>query len=385
MRQRSIQALREEHADTQKRLSDLVDGTPPGSWSAKQQREYDQGMKELDGIRSEINQIEDVHQRIAAEVMGHAPSGSPFAVKVNGRMVPVISSRAKLADHFSPADDESDFSLAGYVRNAMGIETPRNAVTSGPALVPDFIGAEIIDSVRAASAISESGASTIVIDGPTNLAKITGDPTVYQHDEGVEDIMESSPTFAPVTLNPKSLVAAIPLTAEVVADSPNLDSALQVSIAAAFAKKLDVLSLATILADATIPTSAAGQDPATWAGVMAAVGAALAVDQRLPVSYIGSEADFIARAGQTTTDGAWLGRPPVLADMLELPTTGIAAGTGVFGDFARAFAIAVRQNLRLEVIRLAKYKSYSHVLVCHARMDGVILQPGHLFIQKAIV
>jgi hypothetical protein len=267
----------------------------------------------------------------------------------------------------------------------MGMEV-KNAVVSGPATVPTYIGADIIDAVRAVSTVIRAGAGTIAIDGPTNLARITGDPTVYQHTEGAADISESDMTYTAVSANPKALVAIIPLSNEVVSDSANLDAVLQVSLAGAFASKLDQLCLATILADTNIPKSAVAHATATWTGTLLAIAAALNANQELPTSYIMNAGDFITRAGLlASTSGAWLGKPPFLSAMQELPTSSIAAGLAIFGEFSRAFAIAARQNVMLEVVRFAKSTSYSHVLVAHARMDGIVLQPGRLFNQKLVV
>ncbi len=306
-----------------------------------------------------------------------------FTVNFAGKHVQALTKDQRLSSYFGAnRSEDNPYALADFVRQKMGISA---AVTSGDGTVPTFISTNIIDLVRAASVVIEAGAITIPIEGPTNLAKITGDPTVYQHTEGTEDITESDVSIGAVTTNPKALVAAVPLSAEIVADSPNLEMILQTSLAAAFAGKLDTLCLATILADTNIPTSAAGQDPATWAGALSAVTAALGADQKLPPSYIGSEADFMARAILTDDSGSWLGKPPILQNMLELYTTNMTAGTAVFGDFVRGFAIAVRQGLVYEVVRLAKHKSYSHVLVAHARMDGYVLQSSRLFIQQATV
>jgi hypothetical protein len=182
------------------------------------------------------------------------------------------------------------------------------------------------------------------------------------------------------------LACTIPLTVEVVQDSPNLDALLNVALAGAFAAKLDALCIATLLADANIPDSAAGQDPAVWLKVLEAVGAALGLNQRLPSAHISAPADWIARASQlASTAGTWLGKPPALSAMAELQTTGLTAGTALFGNFAEAFAIALRSDLRVEVVRHAKPTSASHLLVAHMRADGVVLQPGHLFKQLKTV
>jgi HK97 family phage major capsid protein len=302
---------------------------------------------------------------------------------VNGRETPLVASTEKLSAFCEkPQAGEEPFSIGDYCKAAMGFQ-PRAAVVSGPALVPVQTSTAIIDMVRAASTIVRAGAGTVQIDGPTNFAKITGDPTVHQHTEGASDVTESDVSFAPVTANPKALVALVPLSAEVVSDSSNLDALLNTSLAAAFAAKLDALSVATILADTNIPVSAVAQTPATWAGTMLAITALLGLNHGLPTSHIGNTADFMARAGQlASTAGTWLGKPPVLADMIELFTTKISAGTAIVGDMAKAFAIITRQNINLEIIRFQQPGAYSHLLVAHARMDGLVMQPDHLFIQK---
>ena len=158
---------------------------------------------------------------------------------------------------------------------------------SGPALVPTGVGSQVIDKVRAKTAIVAAGAGTIIIGGPTNLARLTQDPTVYQHTEAATDISESDILATPVSLNPKLLAVLVPLSVELVSDSPNLDALLQTSIAAAFAAKIDALSIATLLADANIPKSAVTQDPAIWLKTLEAVGSALAVNQDLPFAHVG--------------------------------------------------------------------------------------------------
>ncbi len=307
---------------------------------------------------------------------------APFFIKMgDGAVVPVLSKSANCA-HYLPKKQGEEFSIADHVRhNMLGTKS-----ASSSALVPTGVLGAVIDNVRAQSTIVQAGAGTIIIDGPTNLAKITGDPTVYEHAEAVADISESDITLAPVSLNPKALVALIPLSMEVVADSPNLDAVLNTSLAAAFAAKLDSLALATILADTNVPTSAAGKDPAVWLECMQSVGEAMAVNQPLPASMISNTADFIARASQFAYDaGNWLGKPPALSGMGEYPTTKVTAGTAIYGGFNLGFAIALRQQLRLEVVRFGKPTSASHLLVAHMRGAGVVLQPKRLFIQQKTV
>lgn len=300
---------------------------------------------------------------------------------VDGRKVPLLRNDQKFADLYH--DQKSDFNIGEFCRDAVVGSTK---ASSNTALVPVAVGSQIIDLVRAQTVISEAGAGTIAIDGPTNLAKLTTGPTVYQHTEAADDIVESDVIAAPIALNPKLLAVLVPLTVELVQDSPNLDALLNSALAGAFAAKLDALCIATLLADVSIPKSLATQDPALWAKLLEAVGSALALNQRLPSAHISAPADFIARASQlAATAGSWLGKPPALAGMAELQTTGLTAGTALFGNFAEAFAIAMRSELRVEVVRHAKPTSGSHLLVAHMRADGIVLQPGRIFKQLKTV
>jgi hypothetical protein len=262
-----------------------------------------------------------------------------------------------VADFF-PKDNQEEFSIGEYVKsNMLGTKAVSSSV-----LVPTAVTNQVIDAVRAQLTVIQAGARTIVIDGNVNVARITTDPTVYQHTEGADDIQESDITLATVALKPKALVAIIPLSMELVADSSNIDSVLNTSLAAAFSSKLDALALATILADTAIPTNPTGLDPNAWANILSGVGQALAAKQTIPTSMISNTADFISRAGQQSdTAGAWLGGPPALAQMTEYPTTNIAAGTAVYGGFELGFAIAMRQDLRLEMVRFQKPTSASHI------------------------
>lgn len=306
-----------------------------------------------------------------------------FKIKLaNGDLLPTIGKSALVADFF-PKDNEDNFSIGSHVKSIMLGST--KAVSSA-ALVPVSVSSNVIDMVRAQTTVIQAGAKTIVIDGNVNLAKITGDATVYQHTEGADDIEESDITLANVPLRPKALVAVVPLSMEVVADSPNLDAVLNQSLAAAFASKIDSLALATILADVNIPTSVAGKDPAVWGKCLETLGELMALNQTIPTSMITNTADFVARASQlASTSGVWLGSPPALSNMIEYPTTNITAGTAIYGGFGLGMAIAMRQELRIEVIRFHKPTSATHMLVAHMRAEGVILQPKRLFIQKKVV
>ena len=337
----------------------------------------------LDGIENEVRQLAIQAGRPKFGGAGDGNNGEIKQLRLqNGQLLPLLNSEQKAARLYTP-DQSDDFDLGEYAR---GCVVGSRKAASGPALVPSHVGAQVIDMVRAQATLVRAGAGTIMIDGPTALARISSGPTVYQHTEAATDITESDVVAAAVTLNPKTLAALVPLTVELVQDSPNLDAVLRTALAGAFAAKLDALGIAKLLADTDIPDSAAGQDPAVWAKVLEAVGSALALNQDMPTSHISAPADFIARASQLASSaGSWLGKPPALALMSEYFTTNLTAGTALFGRFSEAFAFAVRADLSVEVVRHAKATSGSHLLVGHMRADGIVLQPAKLFRQLKTV
>ncbi len=336
---------------------------------------------------SKYEQIKALDKQIRAQKGGFDPRGllGPYtAYDLDGKAYPVVDSRSAVAN-ITPRDD-TGFTLAGFVRASMGLEGRTTPVGTGTALVPQYLSANIIDLVRAKSRVVQAGAITIPIEGPTYICRIDADPTVYQHTEAAEDITESAPTFTPLKLDPKALVATVPLTMEVVEDAKNLDAALRMSLAGAFATKLDALTIATILADTNIATSAAAEDCGTWAGTMAAVKSMLDADMDIPSAIIANTADYADRAAEVATaNGTWLGAPPVLANTQDLFTTNVTTGTAILGDFAKGVAIAVRRNLQLEVVRFQAPTKATRLLVASARWEGYVLQPAALYIQKTTV
>ena len=350
-------------------------GTELATW----RKEHD---AKISAIDSEITEIAKKANRPNAGNAAATSGEVKHLFTVDGDKLPLLAKNQRYADVCNDKDVGS-FSLAEYCRD---IVIGSRKAASGAALVPTYIGAQIIDAIRARTVLVEAGAGSIIIDGPTNLARITTSPTVHLHTEGETDISESDVVATAVALNPKVLAVLIPLTTELVQDSPNLDAVLNMALAQAFAAKVDALGLAALLADAGIPESEAGQDPAIWAKVLEAVGSALALNQGIPHAHISAPADFIARAAQlASTAGSWLGKPPALAGMAELQTSVLTAGTALFGNFAEAFALAVRSDLRVEVVRHAKPTSGSHLLVAHCRIGGIVLQPGKLYRQLKTV
>ncbi|MCP5246764.1 MAG: phage major capsid protein [Burkholderiales bacterium] len=345
-------------------------------------------VSKVNAHNEKINEIQQQADRLE-EILNRPSLGLPvnagkkakrFAVTPTGQKLPILAKDEQFAAHHPASNQAEQWSIGDFVRQSMGLQTRSNAIVErGTATIETTLAAKIIDDVRKRNTLIQAGSSTIVIDGKTVISKITGDAVIHTHSEGVADISPSLPTFAGVELDPAMLVCQIPLSVEIVADSTNLDQLLRVSLAGAFSRKLDDLGLTTLLGDANISESAAGQDPGLWSGITGAVGSHLANDGDLPQALITSSSEFNARNSQTVTGGEWLGRPDYLSNMSDLHSTAMTSGKGLLGDFANGVLLAMRQDLRIEVVRWNGLTDASHMLVAYLRGGFYVAQHKSLF------
>lgn len=136
------------------------------------------------------------------------------------------------------------------------------SVSTGGALVPTELAAEVIDLMRARTHVIRAGARTVVM--PTKsltFAKVTGDPSLSWAAEAAS-ISDTGPTFGTVTLTAKTLRAWVKVSRELIEDAPNLGQVLRDTFARAMAVELDRVALVG---------SGSGQEPL---GIAAASGAA---------------------------------------------------------------------------------------------------------------
>lgn len=183
-------------------MGEVIDKMARGIESFKQS----QG-ETVDELRKTIDRLETRLSRPGAmHTQQDADNELKSLTTADGRKLPMLSAKQRVS-HLSRTDDSEGFTLGGFVRDA--IVGSRKAA-SGPALVPTFVSGNVIDNVRQQTVlIGGAGASTIIIDGPTNMARITQDDCVPAR-EAAEDIVESDILATPVSLNPKLLAALVP-------------------------------------------------------------------------------------------------------------------------------------------------------------------------------
>lgn len=358
----------------------------------------DENLKQRDkALNSKVDELQEQTDRI--EELLNRPFGTvpkagvsqpnSFATTLQGKKIPVLAREDKLSNHFrAPSSyDEQGWSLGDFVKNSMGLSNQRsNAVLErGTATTPDFLTSQIIDDIRARNTLIQSGALTLPIEGKTVIGRIDTDPIAYSHVENVADISESLPVFSPVELDPLMIAVQIPLSLELAADSANLDLLLRTSIAAAVSKKLDTLGITALLANTNIAQSSVSQNTEEWSGLLAAAGSHIALNGEWPKTVISNAGDYVLRVRQIGGDGHWLGAPPNMIETLDLFTGSMPAGKAILGDFGAGLLLAMRQELRLEVIRWQNPGSASHLLCAYMRAGFYIVQPKALYRQRKTI
>jgi HK97 family phage major capsid protein len=230
-----------------------------------QREEYDNLITKIKALDPEIARLEKHTAArnpgcMYSSLMGpglHTRVGQPsaFARDTDGNRLPMFRKGESLeayARQEMGSSEDGEISLGGVCRAmAIGGGSPavRNALSigtdsSGGYTVPVLLSTQLIDALRARSVMFTAGTQTLVLDGgkSTTLAAIASDPVATWRAENAP-VATSDMTFSPVTLAPKTLAVIVTASRELVEDSLNLDQALMMSFAAAFATELDRVAL----------------------------------------------------------------------------------------------------------------------------------------------
>ena len=255
--------------------------------------------------------------------------------------------------------------------------------SAGGFTVPDVLSAQLIDRLRASSVLIRAGARTIPLTSDQNyIAKIASDPVPAWRAEAAS-IAESDPTFARVSLAPKSLAVLVKVSREVLEDSLNIEAALVLALTQAMALEVDRAglfgsgtgSVPQGLANmAGIGAVALNNPLTTYAPLIAARTQVLTANAGEPTAFIMHPREDGTLTGLTATDGQPLQAPAKIAAIPQLVTTSvpIVGGVGtnegsiITGNFSR-FMIGLRNGLRIEMLKERYADTHQYAFVAHLR------------------
>ncbi|MBY5961721.1 phage major capsid protein [Marinobacter nauticus] len=266
--------------------------------------------------------------------------------------------------------------------------------SAGGFTVPEILGSNLIDLMRANTVAMQAGAMTVPLTSDKNhIARLASDPVPAWRAENAA-INESDPTFSRVTLEPKSLAVLVKVPRELLEDSLNIETELPRIMAAAMARELDRV----VFLGSGSSSEPAGLDNISGVLVQAhdaglsdyaplVTARKSLMGQNVPrvsayVMHPDTEAAFGVLSDST---GQPLNYPPILdrpEPMNWLTTTQLPVdlGTGsnettiYAGDFSRLM-IGVRSDVRIDVLKERYADNHQFGFIVHARYDVAAAHP----------
>lgn len=304
------------------------------------------------------------------------------------------------------ADEYRGLTVGRYLR-AM-VTGPKNEVeeralghtgSAGGYTVPDILGAEIIDAMRAQSVTGRAGARTVPLDSDKHsFATLLTDPQATWRAENTA-VTESDPTFGQVVFQPKTLAVLVKASFELIEDSLNIEQALFRALSASLALELDRVALmgsgqgneprgiANTTGIHTLDMGENGAPLTSYDPLLQVRGMLLAANANEPRAYImhpRTETELSLLKTGLQGDKRQLPRPTELANVPFLATTmipvneqhGTAANATriITGDF-RDLWIGIRTSFQLEVLR-ERFKDHLQVgFLAFLRADVGVVRP----------
>ena len=307
----------------------------------------------------------------------------------------------------NPRSEYADLSLGKYFRAMVcGARTDleKRALSEatdsqGGFTVPDILGAQMVDLLRAQSVVTQAGAVTIPLTSDSHsFARVASDPVPGWRNENAA-VAESDPTFDNVPLTPRSLAVLVKASRELIEDSVNLDQELPRIMAAALAVEWDRVALlgsgsapepTGIANTANIGTAALAGALTSYAPLVSA-RTAVKTANAMPSAIIMHPRDEGTLAGLTASDNQPLNAPSQISEIPWLTTTSIPVngGTGTdessifMGDFTKLI-LGVRTEIRIDVSRELYAENMQYGFFCHLRADVAVANPTAFHVTTAV-
>lgn len=375
---------------------------------AEKQGEFHKAVKsDVANLREQVTEVEKKAGRPDFSFDSSAKkqqSAAQFIDTKSGKIVPVLKHDQSLAAlESSPADQPSlgrllrGIVLGGRATDAADLEMERKSLgvsadPSGGYTVSGVLASQWIDALRANMVLSKAGSLMLPMEsGQVSIAKVTGDPEVYWHNENA-DITAGDPTFGAANLSAKTAVCLVRFSLELSQDSMNLEQILQSTIVNAMAGAIDSAGLNGVTTGAAAaPAGILNLDgrnsvtaigtPTNWDFLIDGMYE-LAADN-VPMENIGAliahpklwKNQAKLKTG-ITSDETSLVAPADAARLPKLWTTAAPEGTGIIADW-RDLIFGVRKNITVRVLSQSFMGSNLELAVlAYARVDFAGVRPA---------
>ena len=302
--------------------------------------------------------------------------------------------------------EEAPLALAAFLRGVARMKTTPEATralsvgtaTAGGYALPRVVMPEILAALVPASSLLSAGAGIVPLgEGAKDysFAAVDALPVAsWRFENGA--VAESEPTFKEIVVTPRSLSFVVRISRELLADGTNVESALQIAIAQAFAKETDRVGLRGLgvapeprgllntVGINTVTNGAAGTVLAGYANLFSAVQANLQADAGMPTAAIMAPRSLVKLGALVDTTGQPLMVPTMLKDVQLLSSSQIPVNLTVgastdcseiyMGDFTKMI-FGMRESLNIQLLDESFALNGQIGFLCHARMDVAVLYP----------
>jgi len=307
----------------------------------------------------------------------------------------------------------NDFSeLPGNLRNAM----TTGSDSSGGYLLETALSSRVIDLARANSVVMRAGAMTVPMAGAEMaIARVTGDPTGYWRAE-TGSVTASTPTFGRYYLRPKTLAAIVPVSMELLEDTPNGGQLIEQTLMNALGVEMDRVLLegtgATNEPLGVVNTSGVNSQtsvgtPSTYSQITTAIGSILSSNYPGMVdglSWIMNPTVAATYDGLVTgisSDNTPLEPTPWVRQLQRYYTTNLAASGSpeafnmVVGDFSQLLVGMRTSGVVIDVVDAGSVTDADSVtwnatsqflrhVRARLRVDCVVMQPGFFSVLSGV-
>ena len=393
--------LRHESDQISARTKAMLEQFPGNKWGGTQESEWAGLMARAGEVHAEITSLQAANEQ----------AGRDWTNEDGGR-VKVLRNAADFRAHYAnmqggaPRNGEQN-QISDFLRGVAGMKTTAGVSaalsvgtdSSGGFAVPSLVMPQILEALVPASSLLSAGAGIVPLSEGAKqytTAAVDNIPTAaWRLESG--NLAESAPTFRAVVAAPKSLAFYFKASRELLADAANMDAALNVAIAQAFAKELDRAGLRGtgtnpeprgILNTVGIKAVSNGVNGAALAGYgnfFTGAQELLAANAPMPTAAIMSPRSLVKLGGLTDTTGQPLRRPEMLSGMTMLSTSAVpnnlTVGTSTdcseiyIGDFTK-LAFMMREQVSIQVAKEAFATTGEIGFVCHVRADVVLTHPA---------
>jgi HK97 family phage major capsid protein len=218
--------------------------------------EADESAGRMDTLEAELRSLAARERQLAlTDEAARRETPAETRAPVDGETGIGLRPEQRMADFHRAAtgNDPAGLSVGRYLRGRMtgdwrGAEAEHRTLgtavdSTGGFFVPEVISANLIDLMRAQSAVVQAGALTIPLTGGTmRLVRVVSDPTPHFRAEGAL-ILESDGEFAALNLTAHSVAAMVRINNELLDDVPSFGPTIDRMLAGAMAAKIDWTAL----------------------------------------------------------------------------------------------------------------------------------------------